>query len=67
MRKLAPATTFEVLPGGCVERVTIMKPMEAARAKLRASHPGPNTENASTPMAAQPICAMNMLYFCNTM
>lgn len=49
--------------GGCVDRVYIMKAMEAARAKLLASHPGPNTDNATTPMAAQPICDMNTLYF----
>lgn len=40
--------------------------MEAARAQLLATHPGPNTDNATTPMAAQPICDMNTLYFCNT-
>jgi len=44
-----------VLPSGCVERVYIMKAMDAARAALLASQPGPNTENAITPMAAQPI------------
>lgn len=43
-----------------------MKAMDAARAKLLASHPGPNMENASTPIAAQPICAKNILYFCTT-
>lgn len=49
--------------GGCVERVQIMKATDAARATHLASHPGPNVENVSTPIAAQPICAMNILYF----
>lgn len=49
--------------GGWVERVKIMKAMEAASAELLESHPGPNIENARTPMAAQPIWAMNTLYF----
>lgn len=40
-----------------------MKAMAAERAVLRASHPGPNNVNAKTPMAAQPICAINILYF----
>lgn len=43
------------LPGGWLARVMTMKAMEAARAVLRASQPGPKTENANTPMAAQPI------------
>lgn len=43
------------LPGGWVERVQTMKAMEAARATLLASQLGPNSENAMTPMAAQPI------------
>lgn len=37
--------------------------MAAERAVLRASQPGPNIVNAKTPMAAQPICAINILYF----
>lgn len=37
--------------------------MAAERAALRASQPGPNIVNANTPMAAQPICAINILYF----
>lgn len=49
--------------GGCVQRVYIMKAIEAARAVLLASQPDPNSENAITPIAAQPIWAMNMLYF----
>lgn len=40
-----------------------MKAMAAERAVLRASQPGPNIVNAKTPMAAQPICAINILYF----
>lgn len=44
----------------------IMKAMEAESAALLASHPGPNMESARTPMAAQPIWAMNKLYFCST-
>lgn len=40
-----------------------MNAKAAARAVLLASHPGPNIENAKTPIAAQPICATNMLYF----
>lgn len=40
-----------------------MKAIAAERAVLRASQPGPNIVNAKTPMAAQPICAINILYF----
>lgn len=40
-----------------------MKAMAAERAVLRASQHGPNIVNAKTPMAAQPICAINILYF----
>lgn len=40
-----------------------MKAMEAERAALLASQLGPNNERAITPMAAQPIWAMNILYF----
>lgn len=32
-----------------------MNAIEAARPALLASQPGPNIENAKTPMAAQPI------------
>lgn len=53
-----------LIPGGWVQRVKIMKAMDAARAALRASHPGPKMVNAKTPIAAHPICATNMLYFC---
>lgn len=56
--------SHNILPGGCVQRVYIMKAIEAARAVLLASQPDPNSENAITPIAAQPIWAMNMLYFC---
>lgn len=52
------------LPGGWTERVKIMKAMAAARAVLLASQPGPNIEKAKTPIAAHPIWATNILYFC---
>lgn len=39
--------------------------MEAASAMLRESQPGPKMEKVNTPMAAQPIWAMNILYFWN--
>lgn len=48
-------TSGKLAASGCVERVYIMKAMDAARAALLASQPGPNTENVITPMAAQPI------------
>ncbi|KAL0335654.1 UNVERIFIED_CONTAM: hypothetical protein Sradi_4777300 [Sesamum radiatum] len=57
---------LQILPGGCTARVKIMNAKAAARAVLLASHPGPNIENAKTPIAAQPICATNMLYFCKS-
>lgn len=41
-----------------------MKAIAAERPVLLASQPGPNIENAKTPIAAQPIWAKNMLYFC---
>lgn len=41
-----------------------MKAIAAARAELLANHPGPKIVKANTPIAAQPICAMNILYFC---
>lgn len=40
-----------------------MNAMAAERAALLANQPGPNIVNAKTPMAAQPICAINILYF----
>lgn len=42
-------------PGGCTAPVRIIKAIAAARPALLASQPGPNTENAKTPIAAQPI------------
>lgn len=53
------------LPGGWLARAMTINAMEAARAVLRESQPGPRMENANTPMAAQPIWAMNILYFWN--
>lgn len=41
--------------GGCTERVKIIKAIDAERAELRASHPGPKAQRAKTPIAAQPI------------
>ena len=51
------------LPGGWLARAMTIKAMEAASATLLPSQPGPKAENATTPMAAQPIWAKNMLYF----
>ena len=42
----------------------VMNAMQAERAAALANQPGPNNERANTPNAAQPICAMNILYFC---
>lgn len=55
---------IKCLPGGWTERVYIMKARDAERAVLRASQPGPKNEKANTPIAAQPIWAINILYFC---
>jgi hypothetical protein len=40
-----------------------MNAMHAERAAPLANQPGPNNERASTPIAAQPIWATNILYF----
>ena len=42
----------------------VMNAMDAERAAPLANQPGPNNERASTPIAAQPIWATNILYFC---